>query len=139
PIESGEDVANAELVVVVEASVARVRPGIPGCAVVRALSRTEVRGITDIGLSVLARLPTRKAGAGDKLPGCRAAGSDGIPNRRVVIEVVAEVCTSTSLVEDGNSEMNIQVGEIDGIRATSEGTEGRSAGLHLSVKLNNRE
>src|SRR6266567_6492589 len=64
----------------------------------------------------------------EPMPSGCAARSDRIPDRRVVAEIVSEICAATGLVHHMYGEMAVEVAEVNDVRAAAEGAEGRSAG-----------
>src|SRR5437016_5894062 len=58
------------------------------------------------------------------LPGGSAAGGDRIVDRRVVTQIVGEICSAARLVTDGESPVVIQIAIVDDIRAAGKGAEG---------------
>src|SRR2546426_743142 len=68
---------------------------------------------------------------GIRLPGCGAAHRDGIPNRRIVTEIIYKVGASAGFVKDGNAKVSVEVAEVDYVWPAAEGAERRRAALDL--------
>jgi len=58
------------------------------------------------------------------LPACRASRNNWIPYRSVIAQIVREVRAASGFVEDGDSDMGIEVGKIDYVRAAEKEPKG---------------
>src|SRR6266567_4008396 len=67
----------------------------------------------------------------EPMPSRCATRGEGIPDGRVVAEIVSEICAAAGLVHGMYCEMTVEVAEVNDVRAAAEGAEGRSARLDL--------